>query len=132
VAGIRDGTLVAAVRHAEAVVLLAAGDTEAARQAAEDAVVHYERGGASYGADQARALLTRTSAASAAAEGRVITTREADVLRLVAEGMSNTRVAKQLQLSEHTVHRHVANVMTKLGVTTRAAAVAKAVERGLL
>jgi DNA-binding NarL/FixJ family response regulator len=62
----------------------------------------------------------------------VVTDRERDVLRLVAEGLSNAQVAERLHLSEHTVHRHVANILAKLGVTTRAAAVAQAAEHGLI
>ncbi|MCD2443627.1 helix-turn-helix transcriptional regulator [Agromyces sp. SYSU K20354] len=135
VATLREGTLVAAVLHAEAAVRLADGDVEAARQAAEDAVVKYERAGAAYGAAEARVLLDRIVRGpedTDAARGRAITPRESDVLRLVAEGMGNAQVAARLHLSEHTVHRHIANIMTKLEVSTRAAAVAKAAELDLL
>jgi DNA-binding NarL/FixJ family response regulator len=41
-------------------------------------------------------------------------------------------IAERLFLSEHTVHRHVANIFNKLSVSSRAAAVAKAARRGLL
>jgi DNA-binding CsgD family transcriptional regulator len=58
--------------------------------------------------------------------------RELEVLRLVAKGLSNQRVADQLFISEHTVHRHVANTFTKLGVSSRSAAVARAARMGLL
>ncbi len=54
----------------------------------------------------------------------VLSRRECDVLRLVAKGLSNQRVAEQLFISEHTVHRHVANILTKLDVPSRSAAVA--------
>ena len=54
------------------------------------------------------------------------------MLGLVASGRSNREIADDLVLSEHTVHRHVANVFTKLGVSSRAAAVAKAAEERLL
>jgi LuxR family transcriptional regulator, maltose regulon positive regulatory protein len=46
--------------------------------------------------------------------------------------MSNQEIATTLVLSEHTVHRHVANVLGKLGVSSRAAAVAQAAGHGLL
>ncbi|QZY30805.1 helix-turn-helix transcriptional regulator [Nocardioides coralli] len=125
--------MVAAAHHAEAAVLLAAGDRAGARRAAEDAVSHYERAGAAFGAGQAQALLQRaTGETDVPASERLITPREADVLRLVAEGLSNAAIAERLHLSEHTVHRHVANVLTKLDVATRAAAVAKAAGHGLL
>ena len=61
-----------------------------------------------------------------------LTTRETEVLTLVASGLSDREIADRLVLSPHTVHRHVANVRTKLGLPTRAAAVAAAAKRGLL
>lgn len=61
-----------------------------------------------------------------------LTRRELEVLRLVARGMSNQEIAADLVLSEHTVHRHVANVLGKLGVSSRAAAVAEAAQLDLL
>ncbi|MGH3144983.1 MAG: LuxR C-terminal-related transcriptional regulator, partial [Rubrobacter sp.] len=61
-----------------------------------------------------------------------LTRRELEVLRLVARGMSNQEIAASLVLSGHTVHRHVANVLGKLGVSSRAAAVAQAARRDLL
>ncbi|MBD3781500.1 MAG: helix-turn-helix transcriptional regulator [Micrococcales bacterium] len=61
-----------------------------------------------------------------------LTPRELQVLRLVAEGHSTGQIARHLVLSEHTVHRHVANILTRLGEPTRAAAVAHAARDGLL
>jgi len=61
-----------------------------------------------------------------------LTRRETEVLALVASGLSDREIAERLVLSPHTVHRHVANVRTKLGLPTRAAAVAAAAKRGLL
>jgi pimeloyl-ACP methyl ester carboxylesterase/DNA-binding CsgD family transcriptional regulator len=58
--------------------------------------------------------------------------REREVLALVANGLSNQEIADQLFLSEHTVHRHVANIRRKLGRGTRTAAVAEAARLGLL
>lgn len=65
-------------------------------------------------------------------EGQDLTSRETEVLTLVASGLSDREIAERLVLSPHTVHRHVANVRTKLGLPTRAAAVAAATKRGLL
>jgi pimeloyl-ACP methyl ester carboxylesterase/DNA-binding CsgD family transcriptional regulator len=56
--------------------------------------------------------------------------REAEVLRLVASGLSNREIASSLVLSEHTVHRHVANILRKLGQSSRAAAAASATRAG--
>ena len=53
-----------------------------------------------------------------------LTAREREVLLLVAEGLTDAQIADRLVLSPHTVHRHVANVRTKLGVPSRAAAAA--------
>ena len=61
-----------------------------------------------------------------------LTKREMEVLRLVAQGMSNQKIAESLVLSEHTVHRHVANVLGKLGVSSRTAAVAQAARLDLI
>ena len=60
-----------------------------------------------------------------------LTVRELEVLALVAEGLGNHEVARRLVLSEKTVRNHVANVLTKLGVRDRAAAVARARDGGL-
>lgn len=65
-------------------------------------------------------------------EASGLTKREIEVLRLVAEGLSNQSIGKRLFVSDHTVHRHLANILSKLGVSTRAAAVAQAARRGLL
>src|SRR6185436_5129540 len=61
-----------------------------------------------------------------------LTKREIEVLRLVAEGLNNQTIAERLFVSDHTVHRHLANILRKLSVSTRAAAVAQAARRGLL
>jgi pimeloyl-ACP methyl ester carboxylesterase/DNA-binding CsgD family transcriptional regulator len=58
--------------------------------------------------------------------------RETEVLRLVAEGLSNREIASSLVLSEHTVHRHIANILRKLGQSTRAAAAAQAARAGMV
>jgi len=58
--------------------------------------------------------------------------RETEVLRLVAAGLSNREIASSLVLSEHTVHRHVANILRKLTQSTRAAAAAHATRAGII
>jgi DNA-binding CsgD family transcriptional regulator len=60
-----------------------------------------------------------------------LTAREVEVLRLVAAGKTNRAIAADLFLSERTVDRHVSNIFTKLGVSSRAAATAYAVEHDL-
>lgn len=61
-----------------------------------------------------------------------LTSRETEVLRLVASGLSNREIASSLVLSEHTVHRHVANILRKLSQSSRAAATAQATRAGLI
>ncbi|VVJ22136.1 Transcriptional regulator [Amycolatopsis camponoti] len=58
--------------------------------------------------------------------------RELDVLRLVAQGLSDQEIARRLGISAHTAHRHVSNIRGKLGVSSRAAAAAHAATAGLL
>ena len=69
---------------------------------------------------------------AARAEAGLLTTREREVLALVAQGLSNPEIAQRLVLSTHTVHRHVANLMRKLGVSSRIAAASRGSELGLI
>jgi DNA-binding CsgD family transcriptional regulator/pimeloyl-ACP methyl ester carboxylesterase len=66
------------------------------------------------------------------AEESPLTSRETEVLRLVATGMSNREIAPTLVLSEHTVHRHVANILRKLAQSTRVGAATHATRVGLI
>jgi ATP/maltotriose-dependent transcriptional regulator MalT len=61
-----------------------------------------------------------------------LSTREREVLGLVAQGLSDAQIAARLVISPHTVHRHVANILAKLRLPTRAAAAAQAARAGLL
>lgn len=61
-----------------------------------------------------------------------LTSRELEVLGLVAKGLSDREIAEQLVLSSHTVHRHVANIRVKLGQPSRAAAATAAARLGLI
>lgn len=61
-----------------------------------------------------------------------LTAREREVLQLVAEGLDDAAIARRLVLSAHTVHRHMANIRTRLRQPSRAAAVALAARHGLL
>jgi DNA-binding CsgD family transcriptional regulator len=60
-----------------------------------------------------------------------LTEREVQVLALVAEGSTNRQIADELVLSQKTIARHVSNIFTKLGVTTRTAAAWFAFENGI-
>jgi pimeloyl-ACP methyl ester carboxylesterase/DNA-binding CsgD family transcriptional regulator len=98
------------------------GDAEAVLRATLNAL----------GVDGAAAVAPVPRADQAPMEEQDLTSRETEVLTLIAGGLSDREIAERLVLSPHTVHRHVANVRTKLGLPTRAAAVAAAAKRGLL
>ena len=59
-----------------------------------------------------------------ATEPACLTARESEVVNLIADGKSNAAIAAELRLSEHTVKRHVANILLKLDLPSRAAAAA--------
>ena len=80
---------------------------------------------------RAHRLLEGGDPASAEATS-VLTARELDVLKLVAQGLSNTEIAQRLVLSEHTVHRHLSNILRKLDLSPRAAAAAWGTRAGLI
>ena len=61
-----------------------------------------------------------------------LTARELQVLILVAAGATNRAIASKLVLSERTVDRHVSNIFTKLGVSSRTAATAYAYKHSLI
>lgn len=61
-----------------------------------------------------------------------ISPRECDVLRCVAEGLTNRQIAERLFVSEHTVHRHISSILRKLDLSTRTAAATYAMRAGLL
>jgi DNA-binding NarL/FixJ family response regulator len=76
--------------------------------------------------------LARLGASGASSRTGGLSAREIGVMRLLATGKSNRAIAADLFISEKTVARHVSNIFTKLGVSTRAAATAYAYEHGLL
>jgi DNA-binding NarL/FixJ family response regulator len=61
-----------------------------------------------------------------------LTSRQLEVLALVAGGRTNREIAEELVVSEHTVRRHLQNIFAKVGVTSRAGATAFAYEHGLV
>jgi ATP/maltotriose-dependent transcriptional regulator MalT len=83
-------------------------------------------------AQRAGALLSKLGDPVSAEATSVLTHRELDVLKLVAQGLSNTEIAQQLVLSKHTVHRHLANILRKLELPSRAAAAAWGTRAGLI
>jgi ATP/maltotriose-dependent transcriptional regulator MalT len=103
------------------------GDEEGGRIEIDAARAGFDRLGAAADARHAAALLRRGRAPRP-----LLTDREVEVLRLVAAGNSNRDIAGALHLSEHTVARHMQNVLAKLGVSSRAAATSSALKQGIL
>ena len=80
--------------------------------------------------------LSQTQPATAPTESATypagLTAREVQVLRLVAQGLTNAQIAGQLVLSHHTVNNHVRSILSKLGVASRSGATRFAIEHKLL
>lgn len=103
------------------------GDDATASLESSEALTTFTQLGATPDAEAARELATGRPPRESP-----LTAREREVLALVAEGRTNREVAAELVLSERTVDRHVSNILTKLGVTSRTAATAYAYEHHLL
>lgn len=107
-------------------------EPELAVAEARTALTVFEGLGAGADADAAGALLRRlgVKAARTGPKGTgTLTRREREVLDLLGEGLSNPEIAGRLYLSRKTVEHHVARVLAKLGLRTRAEAAAEAVRR---
>jgi DNA-binding NarL/FixJ family response regulator len=76
--------------------------------------------------------ITPTYLQNVSCEGLIVTEREADVIRYIAEGLSNKQIADTLYLSTHTVNTHRKNIMSKLGVNNTAGIVMYAVKNNIL
>lgn len=118
--------------------LEALGRHEAARREVEMALAALDGLGAARLASRAHSILRRLGdphpdAGSAAPDGPLaaLTGRELEVLGLVAQGLTNQDIAQRLVLSEHTVHRHVSNILRKLALPSRTAAASLAGRHGL-
>jgi DNA-binding NarL/FixJ family response regulator len=66
------------------------------------------------------------------APGETLTSREMQVLGMLAEGLGNKDIAARLKISEHTVKFHVSSILGKLGATSRGEAVARGMREGLV
>jgi ATP/maltotriose-dependent transcriptional regulator MalT len=104
------------------------GDQEAAAMELDAARTMFAQLGAAPDLARVEALARSDTASNA----RGLTERELQVLRMLATGTTNHAIANELVLSEKTVHRHVSNIFTKLGVSSRAAATAYAYQHRLL
>jgi DNA-binding CsgD family transcriptional regulator len=98
------------------------GDEDGARMDFESARRTFEELGAKPDLERVVSML----AAPTVEKRERLTDREVQVLRLIATGRTNRVIAQSLRISEKTVARHVANIFTKLGISSRAAATAYA------
>jgi DNA-binding CsgD family transcriptional regulator len=112
------------VRIAEACRAL--GDEDGVRMELHAALATFKRLGARPDADRAHKLLSDLLDGASG-----LSSRETEVLRLIVAGRTNAEIAAELYLSERTVHRHVSNILTKLGVRSRTAAAILAVQHRL-
>jgi DNA-binding NarL/FixJ family response regulator len=113
-------------------VLAATGrEQDAAREAAA-ALRRCDELGAAGQSARARALLGRLGRDSGARRHGPLTSRQAEVLRLAADGLDNAQIAERLGVGESTIQRHVRNACAKLGCRSRAAALEAAARLSLL
>jgi DNA-binding NarL/FixJ family response regulator len=103
------------------------GDPEAAEREFDAARQVFVRLGAAPDVARVNGLLAPPSHAA-----QLLTPRELQVIKLIAAGDSNRRIAGALAISERTVDRHVSNILTKLDLPSRTAATAYAYEHGLV
>jgi DNA-binding NarL/FixJ family response regulator len=113
---------VTAERLFEAVRIVAAGEALLAPAVTRRLITEFAR---------LRPAPAASAAGGAAALG-ALTPRETQVLRLVAEGLSNPEIAARLAVTEETVKTHVSRVLSKLGLRDRTQAVVTAYESGLV
>ena len=123
-------------RYELARTLARMGCKDAALDEASRAAEIFERIGAAAEHARASALMHDLSSPPPSDAGDCehsrLTRREQEILREIAQGKTNAQIAAELSLSEHTVHRHVANILSKLDLRSRVAASAFAAARGLL
>jgi DNA-binding NarL/FixJ family response regulator len=118
----------AALVRVELALSLAALDSgDDAKAEAGQALAAFEALGAGPEAERARRVVESLDAERPG----TLTPREREVVGLLAEGLTNRQIAERLVVSEHTVHRHVTNILRKLSLPSRAAAAAYAVRSGL-
>jgi LuxR family maltose regulon positive regulatory protein len=125
------------VRLDLAATLSTLGRHDRARREIEAALADFEEIGADWERARAKTMLGKLRKTRALPAEAIdtplgeLSERELEVLSLVAEGLTNQDIAQRLVLSEHTVNRHVANILRKLGLPSRAAAATLAGRYGL-
>jgi len=122
----------ARARQDLALALAATGQHAAAEREARQALSAFQSLGAERDVARVKEQIERLAGSKATRGKPPITDRQLEVLRLVALGLSNPEIAARLHLSDHTVKRHIANLLTRLHLPSRAAAAAYAAQHGLL
>jgi two-component system, NarL family, response regulator YdfI len=102
-----------------------AGELEAAVTAAAAGLIVMH-------SETANSLLNSSPAPATGPVAQSLTPREVEVLRMLAEGLGNKEIARQLGISEHTVKFHLGSIFTKLDATSRTEAVMTGVRLGLI
>jgi DNA-binding CsgD family transcriptional regulator len=116
-------------------VLVMLDRLERAQIEAEAAEQTFSNLGSAFHGSRATALLQdieRRAGASNGGTGAMLTERQVEILKLISRGMNDREIASALVVSEHTVHRHVANILQRLDLPSRAAAVAWASGQGMI
>lgn len=120
-----DHLLTALERGADGILL---------KESAPDAVLHclvrVAKGGRWLATELVQSAVRRARENSEADEAAVLTLREIELVRLVAEGLSNKAIGTRLSLTEGTVKSHLHNIYAKLGIANRASLVAFALGKG--
>ena len=109
----------------------ALGDDEGARMEWEASARLFQQCGATPALEEVERLL-RDKPSARQPEAGGLTSREVEVLRLIARGKTNRAIAGDLGISEKTVARHISNIFVKLDLSTRAAATGYAFTHGLM
>jgi two-component system nitrate/nitrite response regulator NarL len=117
-------SLAAALRASEAFEVVGVAASSAGVPPSAD-VVLFARGGEA-------SATSRQPTSGETVAGTILSNREREILALLADGLVNKQIAARLGISTNTVKTHLELLFDKLGVTTRAEAVATGVRRGLL
>jgi DNA-binding NarL/FixJ family response regulator len=104
------------------------GDTDSAEIEFDAVVPVFQKLGAAPDAEQLRQLIDSPERSYPSG----LTAREVQILSLVATGRTNREISSTLMISEHTVARHLQNIFSKLGVSSRTAATAFALDQSLI
>jgi DNA-binding NarL/FixJ family response regulator len=122
----QENSLLAGRARFEMAQLLATSDHVGAVVWAKAALATFERMGAKHDADRTAGLLRQlgNSTRSGPRSQDVLTVREGEVLSLIANGMTNREIAERLVISPKTVEHHVSQILSKLGLRSRAEAAA--------